>query len=205
MDSGTLIVHLVRHGETRLNAERRFLGRTDVELSERGRRQAEAVAAALGVRPIEAVYTSPLARARQTAEPIAEAHALAPQELPDLAELHHGEMEGRPYAELASRFPEVLAAWIEDCAEVRLPGGESLAELQRRAWAGFESATAGRAGELCLVSHKMALLTIVCSAIGLPLRHAMRLELDLGSVSTLELHARRGWRLLRLNVVGSPL
>jgi broad specificity phosphatase PhoE len=201
MNEQGLIVHLVRHGETPLNAEGRFLGRTDVELSARGRVQAEAVAESLGARELRAVFTSPLGRARQTAEPIARVHGLVPVAVEALSELHHGEMEGRPYAELAERFPEVMRAWVEDCASVVLPGGESLEELQRRAWEGFEALASSGAGELCVVSHRMALVTIVCAAIGLPLRHAMRLELDLGSVTTLDRRPGRGWRLLRLNAV----
>jgi broad specificity phosphatase PhoE len=197
----TLIVHLVRHGETALNAARRFLGSTDVELSERGRLQAQAVAGLLAQRPLAAVHTSPLARARQTAELIAKARGVPLVERPGLAELRHGELEVLPYTELALRYPELVQAWLADPSEARLPGGETLSELQARAWPAFEQAAAETEGELCVVSHRMALVTIVCRAVGLPLREALRLELDLGSVSTLELRPRWGWRLLRLNAV----
>ena len=204
MAEKTLIVHLVRHGETPLNAAGRFLGRTDVALSDRGRQQAGRVALALEQRRLDAIFASPLQRARQTAEAIAGSHGLVPVLVPALAELHHGDLEGRPYSELGTRHPEILAAWKDDCTDVRLPGGESLAELQERAWHAFEALCSVRHGELGVVSHKMALLTIVCTAIGLPLRHAMRLELDLASISTLDRRPGRGWRLLRLNAPEPP-
>ena len=59
--------YLVRHGETEWNSENRMCGRTDVPLSEAGRRQAESLAERLKPIPFEALYSSPLQRARETA------------------------------------------------------------------------------------------------------------------------------------------
>lgn len=64
---------LVRHGETEWNRVERFRGRMDIELNERGRRQAQAVASRLSTWRIEAIYSSPLKRALQTAQPLAKA------------------------------------------------------------------------------------------------------------------------------------
>jgi broad specificity phosphatase PhoE len=199
MRERALLVQLVRHGETAYNAEGRFLGTTDVALSERGRAQAQAAAAFLAGRPVSAVHTSPLLRARQTAGPIALAHGLALEEHPELAELHHGELEGLPFAELPLRYPHLVEAWLSDCSTAQLPGGETIRELHARCWATFEKICEKASAELCVVSHKLALLTIVAGAIGLELCHTTRLELELGSVSTLELRPGRGWRLLALN------
>jgi probable phosphoglycerate mutase len=146
------------------------------------------------------LYTSPLSRARETAEAIAARHQLVPVVQEDLAELHHGELEGLPYTALPERYPEVMSAWQCDPGAVRLPGGESLEDVRVRAWAAFLKIAAEAEGEVCIVSHKMALSTILCEAIGLPLRHAMRLEVGLCSLSTLELRPGRGWRLLQLNL-----
>ena len=59
---------LARHGQSVSNAIRRFQGTQDVELSDLGARQAEALARVVRSRPVAAIYTSPLARARRTAE-----------------------------------------------------------------------------------------------------------------------------------------
>src|SRR6185436_11407887 len=114
MPDQPLMIHLVRHGETPYNAAGRFVGRTDVELSEHGQAQAQRVAETLATRPLNGIYTSPLLRARQTAELIAKAHGLPIQERIELVELHHGEVEGLPYPELATRYPDVLKAWMAD-------------------------------------------------------------------------------------------
>ena len=74
-----------------------------------------------------------------------------------------------------------------------------LEDVRARAWSALEEIATSAEGEICVVSHKMALSAILCAAIGLELRHAMRLELELASTSVLERRPGRGWRLLRLN------
>ena len=60
-------IYLLRHGETDWNREHRLLGNLDVYLNKAGLGQASALARRLESLPIQAVFTSPLARARQTA------------------------------------------------------------------------------------------------------------------------------------------
>ncbi|HEX8291434.1 MAG TPA: histidine phosphatase family protein, partial [Pyrinomonadaceae bacterium] len=72
----TTRVLLIRHGQSRGNAERRFGGHSPTPLSELGRRQAEATARALANERVTAVYSSDLLRAVQTAEPLARAAGL---------------------------------------------------------------------------------------------------------------------------------
>ena len=61
---------LIRHGESTANAEGRWQGHADFSLSERGRRESERLAERLAAWPIDALYTSPLRRARETEEEI---------------------------------------------------------------------------------------------------------------------------------------
>jgi len=68
---------LVRHGETRLNNAKRFWGKTDVELSDTGIRQAEQMRDHLATQKIDVIYASNLSRARVTAEIIASRHQLS--------------------------------------------------------------------------------------------------------------------------------
>ena len=88
-----MLLYCIRHGESSYNAEGRIQGQSDVPLSELGRRQSEAVAAALAEVPIEAVYASPLRRAMQTARPVAERLNLEIQTDPRLMEVHAGEFQ----------------------------------------------------------------------------------------------------------------
>jgi broad specificity phosphatase PhoE len=85
---------LVRHGETDWNAVGRLQGHTDRPLSDFGRRQAEQLAEELEDEPLDAIYTSDLARARETAEIAGERLGLPVVLDPDLREKDWGTWEG---------------------------------------------------------------------------------------------------------------
>lgn len=171
---------LVRHGRTVDNAHGRLLGRADPELDELGRRQAEAVGAALRsgrFGPIAAVVSSPLRRARATADALG-----LPVRVDDrLVELDYGELEGTPVVEVP---PATWAAWRSD-PHFRPPGGESLVELGVRVreacvhWSRVE----GPAGAVVLVSHVSPVKAATAWALGVGDEIAWRSHLDNASIS----------------------
>ena len=99
------LFYFVRHGETEWNAEGRFCGRTDVPLSEAGRRQARLLG--LRVKPLRviALYSSPLRRALETARIIGEVTGRESVVDPRLAELNYGAWEGLTLEEIKARNP----------------------------------------------------------------------------------------------------
>jgi broad specificity phosphatase PhoE len=88
--------YFLRHGETDTNARGLVAGSIDIELTARGRDQAQAAARVFARHPITGIYASPLKRARQTAEPIAQALGLTLVLVPELAERSWGVLEGQP-------------------------------------------------------------------------------------------------------------
>ena len=179
---------LVRHGETEHNRGQVTLGRADVPLNERGRMQAEALAASFSAAP-DAIYASPLVRASETAGRIAAATDV-PVTIEDaLIEMDVGEMEHLTAAELRERYPEFLSLWrlSPEVAEARMPGGETLAEVQERAWAAVDRMRAAHAGgTVVAVTHNFVILTLLCRGLGLPLSHFRRLRQALAAKSVLE-------------------
>jgi alpha-ribazole phosphatase len=123
---------LVRHGKTAWNQQGRFLGRTDQGLDEIGHRQALQVAEVLGPEKIGAIFSSTLARAWQTAQYIADSHHLPVQRLEELMEMDFGLWEGMTFNEIQSAYPEVLKLWIHNPLDIRVPGGETAAEVWQR-------------------------------------------------------------------------
>jgi broad specificity phosphatase PhoE len=99
-------VYLFRHGETDANVARRWQGRSDSDLTEDGRAQAERLAATAPA--LDRVFTSPSARARKTAAAVAEAQALSVATEPDLAEIDFGAWEGLTRAEAAALHPDLF-------------------------------------------------------------------------------------------------
>ncbi len=125
--SASLTLLLIRHGETALNAESRFRGRFDVDLNDRGRQQAEALARGLPRSfPIGHIYSSPLKRCLETARPLATKLGLTVMAEPRLIDLDYGEWQGRLIAEVAEQFPQDFAAWLAGDLSFRFPGGEPL-------------------------------------------------------------------------------
>jgi alpha-ribazole phosphatase len=126
---------LVRHAEPAIELRGRCYGTLDVELSERGREQAAALAARLAAEPVDAVVSSPRARALETAA------ALAPEVDVDerLREIDFGDFEGRAYDEIERSEPELFRRWMVTPTTVRFPNGESYADLRSRAVPALEA------------------------------------------------------------------
>jgi broad specificity phosphatase PhoE len=198
-------VVLVRHGETEHNRGQLTLGRADVPLNDRGRLQAAAIAASFTRRPA-AVYSSPLGRCRETADAIAVATSSKVIVEPELIEMDVGEMEHLTREELRQRHPEFLRLWMEDPSTVRMPGGETLEEVQDRAW-GFlervsgEFRSGGESGDVVAVTHNFVILTLVCRTLGLPLAGMRRFRAGVGSRTELEM-GPAGAALILVNDAG---
>lgn len=97
---------LERHGQSLGNANRIFLGHTDLSLTEEGKEQARITAEHLKAEQIDAIYSSDLKRAYETALPHAELHGLEITKLPELRELFVGSWEGMAVAELRDKYYE---------------------------------------------------------------------------------------------------
>lgn len=127
----------LRHGETETNRLGLTAGMADVALNATGRQQAEAAAAALAARGIDAIYSSPLQRALESARCAAHVLRLPIVVIPELAERNWGALEGRP-RELRVR-------------EATPPGGEGLDEFTQRTLTGLAKISAG--GLPLIVAH----------------------------------------------------
>ena len=141
---------LVRHGESTWNAVRRWQGRADPPLSERGEAQAARAAIASAAHgPFDAVVTSSLQRAAQTGEIIAEAIDLpTPERLEPLAERDAGEWEGLTRVEIEDRYPGFLAE------DRRPPGYEADHSVVARAELALcDLADSYPGGSVLVVSH----------------------------------------------------
>lgn len=190
---------LVRHGETEHNRGKLTLGRADIPLNERGRAQAQAVAASF-TRPPAAIYASPLSRAFDTASAIGAATGVAVVVEPDLVEMDVGEMEHLTRVELRARYPDFLRTWLSgDAADGRMPGGETLREVQDRAWRALERMRDAHVdGEVVAVTHNFVILTAVCRALNLPLSEFRRIRHGLASRTVIDIRDS-GATLIQLN------
>jgi 2,3-bisphosphoglycerate-dependent phosphoglycerate mutase len=147
-------VLLVRHGQSKGNAERRFGGHTATPLSARGRNQAEATARTLKSEAITAIYSSDLARAMETAKPLANMTGLPVNGTSAFRERSVGVMEGLTFEDAAQQHPEQHAALLRRDFEYVLTGGESYRQLLDRARQKLDDVIAEhRGGRIAVFSH----------------------------------------------------
>jgi broad specificity phosphatase PhoE len=137
--------YFVRHGESEANAARRFAGRSDSPLTERGREQAKAVAEALAKVHFDRIVSSPLSRCRDTALVIARRQQLPVDLERDLVEIDVGEKTGLPFDEVRG-----LPEWSDD-GFVAWPRGESLDQVLERAHRVITRIAAENAGQRVLI------------------------------------------------------
>lgn len=185
----SLRVFVVRHAESEYSRERRFTGWRDVPLSAEGRRQCAALAGALGGSGAQAVYASPLLRARATAEAIAGPSGLAVQTDEAFREMGFGDWEGVAVDEAAARFPEDYALWRSAPERFHRPGGETLAEVAGRVARGRDALRAAHPdGTLILVTHAIVARLLVLDALGLGPERLWAVDATLAGISELEYH-----------------
>ena len=160
------IVTLIRHGQTAWNQQRRFLGATDIGLDEHGWSQARKVGfATRGV--FDAIYSSPLSRARQTASCLGDEVV----EIADLRELSQGALEGMLAADAISEYPAFFERWKADPTHVAPPGGETLGQCRDRGLQALARMAADHASGdvVAAVSHQLVIASLTCTIDGSPL------------------------------------
>lgn len=196
-------IHLVRHGETRHNVERRIQGDLlDDDLNETGLAQADALYhhyAAQRVRGlhVSAAYTSPLKRARTTARRIAEALDLPePTILPGLREVAWGSHMGKVNeGEILADMTRILRAWDRGELDARAPGGETPAEAWARASADLAPIFARHPrDDVVVVAHGRMNKVLMSALLHGDLLHMDRYPQPNAGVSILE--GPDPWRLL---------
>jgi probable phosphoglycerate mutase len=196
-------VFLVRHGATVLSAEDRFAGATNVDLSDEGRRQAEALSRRLAGQPIAAFYASPLDRTLQTARILAAPHRKAVDPEAGFLEINHGVWEGLTRQEAETQFGDMYVKWEEDPYNFAPEGGETGLAVAARAMPALLRAVGGHAGGMiCVVSHKATIRLLLGAILGFdPRRYRDHLDLNPASLTVLDFRNAMNGRLTLFNDV----
>jgi uncharacterized phosphatase len=192
--------YFIRHGETEWNALGRLCGRTDVPLSDAGRRQTHLLALRLKPLPVKALYTSPLQRALETARFVSEAIGSEPVVDGRLVELNYGLWEGSTYEAIKRASPEIYRAWQQDPGGTAPPGGESGEQLIERVTPFLaEVAERHSDGNVVVVCHRTVNRLLACHFLGVPLsEYRRRVPMENAALNIFE--TREGkWHVVTLN------
>ncbi len=177
-------LYLVRHGQVAEGHTTRYHGHNDIGLSPGGVQQFEALVAQLAAVPLKGIYSTDLSRTIKGAEIISRGRELAPLVIPELRELNFGVWEGLTFTEILEQYPSQLEARLRDLSSFRIPGGESLKDLEARALPRLRELLARhREAAFLIVAHAGVNRVILCEALGLSLNHIFRLEQNYGCLN----------------------
>lgn len=185
-------IYLLRHGAVQLQeGGRRYIGWTDLALSEFGRLQARTWADYFANVTLNQILCSDLSRCRETAHLIASQCALPIQVVPEFREISLGTWEGHTFDQIKKGFPEAFYQRGEHIANHRPPQGESFYDLQHRVWPVFEAAVRRGHQNILIVTHAGVIRVLICQLLGMPLENLFSIGQDYGALSIIKAQPKR--------------
>jgi probable phosphoglycerate mutase len=201
VENGTMPtrVLLLRHAES-ANPLVFHGAESDIELSERGRRQAEAIAPYVSACTPHMLASSAMRRAVETATPIATACALPLRIEPDLHERRVGALSGTPTQQREGVWRDTVRQWKRGNTSFAPAGAESFDDIYRRVlpvWNRLTTEASGRT--LVIVAHGIVCRVLLLSLLpDYTIADWSRIETDNVALNEL-LHDGSSWRAVRLN------
>lgn len=177
---------MVRHGETEWNVAETYRGRADVALNEVGIRQAELLGKYLGRLKLDAIYSSPLRRALDTANIMAQYQDVTVQVTHGLIDFDYGEWQGLPDQKVAMLYPDLHNEWQANPHLVRMPDGENLDDVAKRALGVVSEVVSKYKGSTVLVSHRVVNKVLICSLLGLDSSYFWHIKQDVGGITNFD-------------------
>jgi phosphoserine phosphatase len=163
-------IHLIRHGETNWNREKRAQGQMESVLTLEGQIQAAELSNKVRSLGIREVYCSSSMRARQTADILFAGRAVPIRYCDQLREIYMGPWEGKLYSDIRAQDAEQFDAFWARPHQFILPGAETFADVQRRATQCLRKILAeSDAEDIAIISHGVLIKTILCDVESRPL------------------------------------
>jgi probable phosphoglycerate mutase len=188
-----LTLYFLRHGQTTFSRDNVWSGSgLDIELTPLGLEMAQAFATAYRSTLWQAIYVSPMQRARATAQPLCNALNVEMELRDGLKEMSFGAWEGLSPEEIHRDYPEDYGRYSIDPAWFAPTGGETARAVAHRAMPVIEEITQRFThGNVLIVSHKATIRIILCSLLGLEVgRFRYRLDCPVASLSIVEMRTQ---------------
>jgi broad specificity phosphatase PhoE len=179
-------LYVLRHGETEWNKEEIFRGRKDIPLNAAGMKQVVKAGGYFTGKPVEKILSSPLSRAVQTAQAIGRVTGVPVEATEELTDINFGVWEGRSLKDVEEHFPADLALWRASPQDLRVEGGETLAEVRERVWGCIKEIGAKQKGAVIVATHRVICKVIVLSCLGIDNSHFWDMRFDPASITLLE-------------------
>ena len=169
---------LVRHGQSVANAQNRFAGHSNFDLTDTGHEQARLAAKYIYENfKVDAIYASDLKRAYHTATPSGKLFGLPVHKRTGLRELFAGEWETLTFDEIKQQYPDDFNVWMNDFSHARCTDGESIFELYDRACSEILSIAKENDGKTVLIAtHATPIRVFECMSRGLSAEHTADID-----------------------------
>ncbi len=168
-------LHLIRHGQTDWNEERRVQGQSESQLTALGVEQARSLAQRIADLHLDIVYCSSSLRTRQTAEHLFADRDIAIRYLDSLREIALGPWEGTLYDDLQASDPDSYRHFWEEPHLFAVDGAETFYQLQDRAVAAVHQLADEHPGKrVAVVSHGALIKTVLAHTESLPMSQLWR-------------------------------
>lgn len=137
----------------------------------------------LKLKKVDYIYTSPLKRCLQTAKILGKRIEISN----DLIEIDFGEWEGLTITQMQRRHPRKFNMWLNNFADTKMPGGESVKAMIRRVERFWEYLRKRHNnGNILIATHGGPAKVIIMKALGLPIKNFWHFHIDTGGVSVIE-------------------
>lgn len=194
---------LLRHGQTvnTLDGKFRYNGHIDIDVTDESLETMKCIAQQLNGHPVTHIYSSDLTRSQSGAAVIAAQLKLPHTALPAFREINMGCWEGLTYEEVKERYPEQVEKKFSDFIDYRIPGGETIPEVESRIFKQLDELLLSHHGEcLVIVAHGGINMLILCRALHIPASNFFRFKQDFCCVNHLDFYHD----FVQVNMVNSP-
>jgi broad specificity phosphatase PhoE len=180
---------LIRHAEVETRYQNTFGGRIDMNLSPRGRDQANVLAAYLHGKTFDAVYASPMKRVQQTLAPVRKNGAPAQTILPGLREVDFGDWTGYNWLQVQQKFGIHPYDWLDEIERGAVPNGETGLQFRNRVEPClFDILRRHPGGTTAVFCHGGVIRMILAILLGLPLPKTNTFDIEYASITQVALH-----------------
>jgi broad specificity phosphatase PhoE len=180
---------LIRHGEVEARYQGIFGGRIDMNLSPRGKRQAQILAEYLRVKTIDAVYASPMKRVQQTLAPMLKLGRHEQTVFHDLREIDFGDWTGLNWIAVRDQFNFAVHEWLHQIEHPGAPNGESGRTFRARVEPCLRQIIQQHHGQnIAVFCHGGVIRMLLAILLDLPLPKTNSFEVEYASITQVALH-----------------
>ena len=183
-----ITLYLIRHGQTKLNKERVFLGSQDEVLDSLGIEQSKVLEEIMRAKELDSIITSPLKRCYDTAACIASGRGLSISTADEFKEMDFGLWEGMHYRDISIQYPEEWARCVNNWKDMHPPKGESFRDFYARVTEAIQKLIGVYQGKkIALIGHDGSMKVIASFLLNLGMNGFWNFHFEHGKYSLFEI------------------